>query len=592
MKTENRFICAWLGLFLLGAQQGYAVSKAKYLDLMEMAVSAYSQEHRESYLKRVQKDGLAEHGFPRLTTNLGVLLATGRLTSPQDKELFRTMMTECCRQIPTAKAKNGHAVGNDFSVKEIILCLCEVERAKLFPKEVTDGWRTDLSKIVPNATYSCIPAPTDPVAHNWAVFSGTSEQLRCHAGMGGVPDFVERQFAGQLRFFDANGMYQDPNQPMVYDGVTRLQFMLALRYGYNGPSRSFLEKQFLLSAEPTLFMQSVTGEIPFGGRSNQFLHNETFWCAVCEWYAAWYKERGDLRRAQRFRAAARRAVESLDYWTRSKPLHHVKNRFPRDSRYGCEGYGYFDKYMVTMGSWAFLGYLFADESIPDSDLPEDAQATAFTTTREFHMTFLKAGGYIAQFDAPADSHYDGSGIGRIQRRGAPPMLALSVPFAKKPNYRLDLANPTPLAILPGWKRDGAWVYSYGGKYTNLTATAAGGKARMSVEVVRRFEPYLRLECEVGGEGVAISLTGEGELALTLPIFRFDGERKTEVRETASSVSVSLDGWTCRYETNGKVFNTHKLYGNRNGHYRRYEARGTGPLTVRCRIGRASEFGRD
>ena len=35
----------------------------------------------------------------------------------------------------------------------------------------------------------------------------------------------------------------------------------------------------LKSADITLAMQSATGEIPFGGRSNQFLHNETFYAA-------------------------------------------------------------------------------------------------------------------------------------------------------------------------------------------------------------------------------------------------------------------------------------------------------------------------
>ena len=562
-----------------------AVTKARYLDLMELAVGAYTPEHMERYLKDIQTKGIEEHGFPRLTSNLGVLLATGRRTSAHDKALFKTMMDECCRQMSTAKARNGHRVGNDFTVKEVILCLYEVERAKLFPKETTDAWRADIAKVVPKTTYSCIPRHDDPVAHNWAIFAGASDQLRRHAGLGGDPAFVERQFAGQLRFFDANGMYKDPNQPLVYDGVTRLQLMLALRYGYDGPSRAFLEEQFRKSAEPTLLMQSVTGEIPFGGRSNQFLHNESFYAAVYEWYAGEFKAHGDMKMAQRFRAAARRAVESLDYWSAAKPLHHVKNRFPRNSRYGCEGYGYFDKYMVTMGSWALMGYLFADESIPDADLPADAEATAFVTTPAFHMTFLKAGGYGAQFDAPADGHYDGSGIGRIQRRGAPPMLALSVPFAQKPSYGLDVTNKTPLAILPGWLLDGKWAYSYDGRYTNLTASASNGKAKMEVEVVRKVEPHLRLACEVSADGVLVTLAGEGDLALTLPVFEFDGERHTSIRASEKSVDVSLDGWTCRYETNGVLLDTGLVYGNRNGHYRRYEARGRGPLVVKVTLTR-------
>ncbi len=572
-----------LGVAVLAALEGRAVTKARYLDVVEMAVGAYTPEHMRTYLKSIQEKGIEEHGFPRLASNLGVLLAAGRRTSPEEKELFKTMMDERCRQMSTAKGRNGGRVGNDFTVKEVILCLYEVERAKLFPKEVTDAWRADISKAVPKDTYSCIPRPDDPVAHNWAVFSGASEQLRCHAGLGGDPAFVERQFSGQLRFFDANGMYKDPNQPLVYDGVTRLQFMLALRYGYAGPSRGFLERQFLASAEPTLLMQSATGEIPFGGRSNQFLHNEGFYFAVCEWYAAWFKERGDMAAARRFRAAARRAVESLDYWSRAKPLHHVKNRFPRDSKYGCEDYGYFDKYMVTLGSWAILGYLFADESIPDGDLPADSAAAAFTTTPDFHMTFLRAGGYGAQFDAPADSHYDGSGIGRIQRRGAPPMLALSVPFAQKPSYHLDVTNKTPFAILPGWMRGGKWVYSYGGRYTNVSSSASDGVARMVADVTRKEDPPLRLTCAVSADGVEIVLSGEGELALTVPVFMFDGERKTEVKPEKDAVSVSLDGWTCRYETNGAMRDAGLVYGNRNGHYRRWEARGAGPLSLKVRI---------
>ena len=86
-------------------------------------------------------------------------------------------------------------------------------------------------------------------------------------------------------------------------------------------------------------MQSVSGEIPFGGRSNQFLHNETFYAALCEFYAAWFHRRGDVNTARRFRAAARRAVDALSYWLDRPSIRHVKNRYPLETRYGTEGYG-------------------------------------------------------------------------------------------------------------------------------------------------------------------------------------------------------------------------------------------------------------
>ena len=369
---------------------GATLPKDRYLDVMEAAVGAYTPERTADYVRRVEKGMIKEHGFHRLTANIGILIAHGRLADKKD--LFKHMMDLCCRQIPVAYVKNGSQVGNDFGVKEIVSCLLEVEKAGIFPKEVTDAWRADLAKAVPETTYTCRPRLGDPKAHNWAVFAAASEQARTFAGLNGVPAFTEKYVKDQLRFFDANGMYKDPNQPMVYDGVTRLQFAVALHFGYDGPSRAALEAQLLKSAEPTLLMQSETGEIPYGGRSNQFLHNEGFWAALCEWYAAWFKARGDLATAARFRRAAKRALDSLDYWTRQPGLRHVKNRFPLKTRYGCEGYGYFDKYMVTLGSWAYIAYLFADESIPLA--PDEPRTAVFTrqirVSRRIH--WLHSGG--------------------------------------------------------------------------------------------------------------------------------------------------------------------------------------------------------
>ena len=56
--------------------------------------------------------------------------------------------------------------------------------------------------------------------------------------------------------------------------------------------------------EPTLAMQLAAGEIPYGGRSNQFLHNDTMYAALCEWYASRAIRRGDRKTAARFRSAA------------------------------------------------------------------------------------------------------------------------------------------------------------------------------------------------------------------------------------------------------------------------------------------------
>ena len=585
MERQSSLCICVAALLACFAPSAHAVAKSEYLDVIEMAVDAYTPKQTADYIASARDRGMREHGFGRFVVNHGVLLAAGRRASEEDRARVSELMDIYCGQVSGAKARNGRAVGNDFTVKEVVLCLLELEKAKAFPTEVTERWRAGLAKCVPGETYTCIPPPDDPIAHNWAVFAGTSEQLRCHAGLGGEAAFVERQYGGQVKWLDVNGMYRDPNQPIAYDLVTRLQFMLGCTYGYKGRHRELLEQAFLKSAEPTLLMQSASGEFPYGGRSNQFLHSDIMYAAVCEWYASWFKSRGDMSMARRFRACARRADESLLRWSGERPLRHVKNRHsPRTSLYGCEKYGYFDKYMITLGSMAFCAYLVADESIPDADVPEDGEASAFVTSPDFHLAMVRAGGYSAQFDYPADGHYDASGIGRIQRRGAPSAICLSVPAAKDPSYMISVTNETPFAIIPGWLDGDGWKYAYETAYSNLSVAASNGVASLGVDVAGSSRQSLRLGCTASADGVELSLSGAGEIALTLPAFISDGRMRTTVNAGPSTLDVLYCGWTCRFEAEGgTIVDTGMEYGNRNGIYRRYEVRGRDMLAVRVTI---------
>ena len=115
-----------------------------YLDVMEAAVSAYSDEHIAKYVREVEAGGVREHGFPRLTANLGVLLSEGRQTGRKD--VFRRMMDISCREAAKGKMK-GWGGGNDFSVKELAICLVALEKAGTFPEVVTEGWRAALKSV-------------------------------------------------------------------------------------------------------------------------------------------------------------------------------------------------------------------------------------------------------------------------------------------------------------------------------------------------------------------------------------------------------------------------------------------------------------
>ena len=68
---------------LVAAPSPY-VTKAEYLDLMEAAVASYSAERIQRYIAEVERDGVQEHGFPRLASNLGILVANGRLPEKRD----------------------------------------------------------------------------------------------------------------------------------------------------------------------------------------------------------------------------------------------------------------------------------------------------------------------------------------------------------------------------------------------------------------------------------------------------------------------------------------------------------------------------
>ena len=114
--------------------------KDRYLRIMESSLSAYPDPHIRRYLDEVKQNGLTEHGFPRLTANIGILMSHFFRTDLAP--LFREMMDLCCAEIPRVKA------ANDFSVREIVCCLYELEVAGLFSADIP-RWRSQLASIVP-----------------------------------------------------------------------------------------------------------------------------------------------------------------------------------------------------------------------------------------------------------------------------------------------------------------------------------------------------------------------------------------------------------------------------------------------------------
>ena len=560
----KRIIIAFLLFVSVFSAKGERSGKEVYLDIMQKAVEAYSPQRIRQYADRVSSEGVTEHGFALLTSNVGIMVSRGRM--PQMKDTFIELMDICAREVPIALEKNRGKgeIGNDFAVRQLVTCLLEVEKSGLFPQEKTLSWRKAFTGMKAEDIYSVQPEPGDGTARNWCIYGAASECARVMAGMGGDKEYVDRYLTDQLRFFDANGMYMDPGCPMLYDLVARQQSMLSLRLGYDGPSRDRIVETLMRSAASTLMMQSVTGEIPYGGRSNQFLFNETILASVFEWYASRMEADGDHVAARRFKGAAMRAVSSLDYWFSQEGLRHVKNRYPIDSGYGCERYAYFDKYMVGLASNAYVAYLLADDSIePDMRLPA---ASTFVTGPDFHRIMMNAGGYTVEFDINPEKKYDSAGIGRIEKAGASPVVALAspCPVSQKPSYHLDIENPEGgLALAPLWDR-----------YEVV-------KARKGKVILTDGKSLWK--CRLSRRGLSMSLTGDGPVVLTIPALAYDGETRTNVTCSGKELEIMFRGDRCRYSTNGTFTDTGLEYGSRNGHLRRYEARGVKRLKVKVQI---------
>ena len=541
--------------------------KKRYLDLMERALGAYSVEQIDEYFADVKRDGLTEHGFARLTVNIGTMLAHGRQIELYSR--FIEMMSFCCRHVSTDRA------ANDFSIQEMVACIDLLEEKSAIDNEIIENWREELKKPI---IYNEVAKSADQLAYNWVLFSATSEFLRMKRGLCPMDiDFIDMQLATQVVHLDENLMYRDAEMhaPVVYDNVPRTLFSVLMYYGYDGKYRDLIDECLRRAGLLSLRMQSSTGEIPYGGRSNQFYHNEAHIAAIFEFEAARYQKEGNMILARQFKRAASNALASIERGLSQEPIRHVKNRFPIESKYGCEDYAYFNKYMITVASFLNWARIFCDESI--SVECESVQASdAFSLSKDFHKTFLRAGDYFAELDTSADLHYDASGLGRIHKRGAPSEICLSCPGTSTPSYFLDREDSCDFSFAVGTVNNGEAKFKTRGDYDMLSCSANNDIAKAVMSCLLNGEK-LGFSVEISNDGAFIEVLGDGNVALMLPVFYFDGEEYTEIQRGESSIEISYRGYKCTYCTSGEIVDTGKIGCNRNGHYRIFYTTAVGQI---------------
>lgn len=534
---------------------------------MEKTLSAYSDEHINEYFNRVKKEGLTEHGFPILTANIGILIAHGRRHDLLP--LFLEMMEFSCKSMPMGKAEN------DFSVSEVICCIIELEKTNVVDEKDITRWKNYLKTIEVKRCYNqYAEKPTDFVL-NWGLFTCLSEFYRQKIGLANTEEFVDIQIPTQLRWLDANGMYKDNagydrHQPIIYDLVGRYLFSFLLFSGYRGKFYKEIDDNLRKAGLLTLDMQSISGEVGFGGRSNQFVHNEGILAVVLEYEARRYKEEGNLPLAIKFKTAADRALKVVEKELSKTPISHVKNRFPIDSGFGCEEYAYFDKYMIAASSKLYLIGMISDESIPIEEYVQ--KPIIWHTTSFFHKTFVNSCGYTLEFDTNSEPTEDASGLGRIHKEGAPSTICLSTPFpideyVKFCGHENNRQFSICAAVRDG---NGNWVLGADSdtKYVLADSKCEKDSASVTYNCTLVNGEEVSFSCSVNENGVTITATGDEnkEIGVALAVFEFDGSAHTKITYGKENVLVEYEDWVCEYVVKDG-YEKLESFANRNGLYK-------------------------
>ena len=199
--------------------------------------------------------------------------------------------------------------------------------------------------------------------------------------------------------------------------------------------------------------------------------------------------------------------------------------------------------------------------------------------------FAHAGGYTLEWDTAADAHYDCSGLGRVHKKGAPSPLCLSLSCTVNGNYKTDVENAVPLAICPGVKTTQGWRYATGADTAYIVETLSADPAADAARVTLKYSfadgQTVKSSYAVDASGITVRVSGEGELALLLPAFAFDGEVHPKIVCGPNAMCIAYRGWRCRYTVeNAVLVDTGCTAANRNGHYRVFAAQGRNELTVR------------
>ena len=524
-----------------GNHKTVPAASSRYLDLAEnivrKAVAWQDEDGRiiDPYVNQETNTVTA-----RYVGALGLLIMQGRCLDLA--ESCARALTPALEDLFHKKTKWG-----EFIVKEASMAYMALKDR--VPEKISDNWKHLLADYDPELAYSRTFTNNPNDLQNFCTFAVAGEAIKKKLGLSDNHVFMDRYVKQQLPLFDKNGMYNDPNSPMTYDMVSRMNLTLAMWAGYNGKYSEELNEVLKNGALSQLLYQSPTGECPFGGRSNQQNFNEVTFALICEYEALRWRQEGDLPMAGAFKRAAALAINSIEKYLCVQPIFFTKNMFPSETQHGREkGYGFYGAYSLLIASQMGFASLLADESIQEEKCPAECGGYVFETEKSFHKIFASCKGIHIEIDSNADFHYDATGLGRIHFAGCPSALVLSIPITATPGYLVSIPeSPENVSIGPGW--NGKWLAGSSGEHLSSTC-----KILKEEQDGIEFEMNYSCGNEAVTERYSISETGleivatqkEGRaLNFRVPLLKTDGRDSSEIKALENGFEVSFKNFAYR-----------------------------------------------
>lgn len=393
---------------------------------------------------------------------------------------------------------------------------------------------------------------------NFPIYGVCGEQLKVFAGLADTTEALEAVLDNQFKLLTPWGMYRDPHDPLTYDLTDRQQLGMLPHFGYRGRHAAWIDEATRRGALTQLLYMSVTGQMPYGGRSNQYHIMEAMAACICELEARRYRD-SRPEYAGALKRAAHLAVASIAPWIAApEQIYVIKNRFDASLAHGDAGYdgSPYAAYLLLIASILGTAHQLADESIPEGPAPVDRGGYAFQLWPAFHKTFATCGSYHLEIDNSGQPTHDATGLGRLHRRGVRPETALSMSIPATPAVHMSVAaSPTYAAIGP--------YVAWGCKEAPLAAMAASSHCRgifaadlaIAEETPQRVAFSLRYSGDLVGaqavteqyeltpDGLAITPSAEGGTLsrFAVPLLVTDGLRRSRLERLPDGFRVTYEG---------------------------------------------------